>query len=293
MSLLLQAIWGGLTAGGVYALVAIGVAMIFKVSRVLNLAQGEFVALGALVAYSLAVAARLPLGVAFVLAVAVVSALGIIFERLAIRPARSQTMTVLLVITLGTSILLRGVAMVIWGKDPMSLPSFSGDEPLKLWELSIMPQHLWVMGGILVTSAALWYFFEKTILGKAMLAAAENRAAAQMIGIDVITINRLAFGLSAAVGALAGILVAPITYITYDGGTMIGLKGFVAATIGGMGGIPGAVVGGLLLGILESLAAGYLSSLFKDSTAFVILIIFLLLRSGMDKRSTLAQGEGR
>lgn len=293
MTLFLQAVLAGVTAGSIYALVAIGVAVIFKVSRVLNLAQGEFVALGALAAYSLAIVLRLPLPLAFVIAVAGVSLLGILFERMAIRPARNQTVTVLLVITLGTSILLRGVAMVIWGKDPMSLPSFSGDQPIGFYGLFIMPQHLWVLGGIAVTATALWFFFDRTMVGKAMMAAAENRAASQMIGIDVVAVNRLAFGLSAAVGAMAGILVAPITYITYDGGTMVGLKGFVAAIIGVMGSIPGGIIGGLLLGVVEALAASYVSSLFKDATAFVILILVLLLRSGLDKRSTLSQGLGR
>lgn len=293
MALFLQAVLAGVTAGSIYALVAIGVAVIFKVSRVLNLAQGEFVALGALAAYSLAMVLRLPLPLAFVIAVAGVSLLGILFERMAIRPARNQTVTVLLVITLGTSILLRGVAMVIWGKDPMSLPSFSGDQPIAFYGLFIMPQHLWVLGGIAVTATALWFFFDRTMLGKAMMAAAENRAASQMIGIDVVAVNRLAFGLSAAVGAMAGILVAPITYITYDGGTMVGLKGFVAAIIGVMGSIPGGIIGGLLLGVVEALAASYVSSLFKDATAFVILIVVLLLRSGLDKRTTLSQGLGR
>jgi branched-chain amino acid transport system permease protein len=290
MTLLAQTIVGGLTAGSIYALVAIGVAMIFKVSRVLNLAQGEFVIFGALIAYTLVSAVRLPLALALLLSVGVVALLGVLFERTAIRPARSQTMTVLLVITLGVSIMLRGVASVLWGKDPMSLPSFSGDQPLSTAGLAILPQSLWIVGGLILIAAALWYFFERTVRGKAMLAAAENRSAAQMIGIDVLAMSRLGFGLSTAVGAAAGVLVAPSTFITYDGGTMIGLKGFVAATIVGMGSIPGALVGGLLLGLLEALAAGYVSSQFKDVTAFVVLILVLLVRSGLDKRETLTQG---
>ncbi len=289
MAIFLQAVLGGLTSGSIYALVGIGVSLIFKMSRVLNLAQGEFLALAALLAFSLVTAAHLPLALACALAILGVTALGLVFEQTAIRPARSQTMTVLLVITLGTSILLRGIAQVVWGKDPMSLPAFSGTDPLLIWELAVLPQALWVMGGILVVALALWLFFERTLVGKAMLAAAENRAAAEMIGINVIAMSRLAFGLSAAVGALAGVLVAPITFVSYDGGTMIGLKGFVAATIGGMGRIPGAIAGGLFLGVLEAVIAGYLSSLYKDVTAFIVLIIVLVLRAGLDKRTTLVQ----
>jgi branched-chain amino acid transport system permease protein len=292
MTLILQTLIGGLSAGSIYALVAIGVAMIFRVSRVLNLAQGELVILAALLAHTLVTAVRLPLAVALVASVAAVAVVGVLFERLAIQPARGQSMTVLLVVTLGVSIFLRGVAVLVWGKDPMSLPSFSGDQPIQAGGLAILPQSLWIMGGMLVTAGALWYFFERTLLGKAMLAAAENRAAAEMIGIDALAVSRLGFGLSAAVGALAGLLVAPSTFITYDGGTIIGLKGFVAATIVGMGSIPGAIVGGVALGLLEALAAGFLSSQFKDATAFVVLIVVLLVRSGLDKRETLTQGAG-
>lgn len=285
----LQAVLGGLTAGSIYALVGIGVSLIFKISRVLNLAQGEFLSMGALVAFSLVTVARLPMLVALVLAIAAVTVLGLLFERLAIRPARSRTMTVLLVITLGTSLLLRGIAQVAWGKDPMSLPAFSGTDPLLIGGVAILPQALWVMGGIAITALGLWSFFERTMVGKAMLAAAENGVAAEMVGIDVVAMSQLAFGLSATVGALAGVLIAPITFVSYDGGTMIGLKGFVAATVGGMGRIGGAIGGGLFLGVLEAVISGYVSSLFKDVTAFVVLIAVLLLRAGLDKRMTLVQ----
>ncbi|MGH2405131.1 MAG: branched-chain amino acid ABC transporter permease [bacterium] len=289
METFLQAVLGGLTAGSIYALVAIGVSLILKVSRVLNLAQGEFLAVGALLAFSVVTVAHQPLWLACLAAILVVTVVGLVFERLAIRPARSQTMTVLLVITLGTSILLRGLALVIWGSEPMSLPAFSGTDPLLFWNLAILPQALWVLSGIVLVAVGLWYFFERTLLGKAMLAAAENRAAAEMIGINVIATSRLAFGLSAAVAALAGVLVGPITFLSYDGGTMIGLKGFVAATIGRMGNITGAIAGGLFLGVLEALIAGYFSSLFKDVTAFIVLIVVLVFRAGLDKRTTLTQ----
>jgi branched-chain amino acid transport system permease protein len=292
LATVLQSVLGGLTAGSIYALVAVGVSLIFKVSRVLNLAQGEFLTLGALLAVTFATAVRLPLWLACTLAVAGVLGVGMLFERLAIRPARGQPMTVLLVITLGTSTLLRGVAQVGWGKDPLSLPAFSGTEPLWVGPVALLPQALWVMGGIATTALALWYFFDHTVAGKAMLAAAENPLAAEMIGIDVVATGRLAFGLSAVVGALAGVLVAPITFVSYDGGTMMGLKGFVAATLGGMGSIPGAIGGGLCLGVLEALIAGYLSSLYRDVTSFVVLTAVLVVRAGVDRRTTLLQAGG-
>lgn len=290
MALFLQTLLGGLTAGSIYALVGLGVSMIFSVSRVLNLAQGEFVSLGALMTFTFHRWVGLPLAPAVVLAMICVAGAGVLFERWVIRTSRSQAMSVLLVITLGFSVLVKGVSMVIWGKDPMSLPSFTGDDPIAFGGLTIPPQTLWIFAAIVVISAFSWYFFERTLTGKALLAAAENRDAAEMIGIDVVLMRRLAFGLTALIGALAGALVAPTTFVSYDGGTMIGLKGFVAATVGGMGRLSGAVVGGLLLGLLEALSAGYINSMFKDVTAFIVLIVVLLVRSGLDKRSTLLQG---
>lgn len=286
MTHFLQTTLGGVMAGSIYALVAVGVALIFKVSRVLNLAQGEFLIFGALLAYSI-VAFEAPLWLACILAVLAVAASGLVFERLAIRPMRGRPMIVVLVVTLGTSMLMRGAAMVLWGKDPMSLPSFSGDAPILVWGLAISPQGLWIVAGIGAIAAALWLFLERTLLGKALLAAAENPSAAQMVGINVNATSRLAVALSAGVGAVAGVLVAPVAFITYDGGTMIGLKAFIAATLGGMGSLLGAVAGGLFIGLLEAWAAGYVSSLFKDTTAFVVLIFVLVLRSGLDKRASL------
>ncbi|HEX6990160.1 MAG TPA: branched-chain amino acid ABC transporter permease [Bacillota bacterium] len=282
-----QALLGGVTTGSIYALVGIGLVMIFKMSRVLNLAQGEFLILGALFAYTLV--GLLPLWLACLLAVVGTFVIGLLFERLAVRPVRGSTLTVLLVITLGTSILLKGAAMLIWGKEPMSLPSLSGNNPLQVAGLFIPPQGLWILGGIAVTGLILRLFFDRTLLGKAMVATAENPTAAGMTGINTIRLGRLAFGLSGAIGGLAGVLIAPLTFISYDGGTLIGLKGFVAAALGGMYSIPGAVAGGLLLGALEALGAGYVSSIFKDVTAFVVLIVLLVVRSGLDKRKTLLE----
>ena len=292
MTLALQVLLGGLTAGSIYALVALGVALIFKVSRVLNLAQGEFVTIGALVAYSAINGLHLPLAAAVGISIVVLACVGMAFERLAIRPARSQSMTTLLVITLGASVLMRGVAQVVWGKEPMSLPSFSGDQPLNLLGASLLPQSVWIVGGLLLSGIGLWVYLERSLAGKAMLAAAENQAAAEMIGIDALAMRRIGFALSAALGALAGVLVAPNTYITYDGGTIIGLKGFVAATLLGMGSLPGAIVGGLLLGLLEA-GAATVSSQFRDASAFVVLIVALLVRSGLDKRQSLADAADR
>jgi branched-chain amino acid transport system permease protein len=269
----------GLTVGAVYALVALGFSIIYNASGVINFAQGEFVMIGGMSAVSL-VATGLPLAIAVPLAVAATTLAGLALERLAIAPARGAPVVTLIIITIGASICLRGLATIVWDKKLHALPAFSGERPIELLGATVVPQSLWVIGATAAIVAGLWWFFGRTRLGKAMLATAHNRLAAQLVGINVRHVLALAFGLSAALGALAGILVAPITLTSYDVGVMLGLKGFAAAILGGLGSGPGAVAGGLLLGVLESLSAGYLSSAYKDAIAFVILLGVLFVRPG-------------
>jgi branched-chain amino acid transport system permease protein len=269
----------GLTVGAVYALVALGFSIIYNASGVINFAQGEFVMIGGMSAVSL-VATGLPLAIAVPLAVAATTLAGLALERLAIAPARGAPVVTLIIITIGASICLRGLATIVWDKKLHALPAFSGERPIELLGATVVPQSLWVIGATAAIVAGLWWFFGRTRLGKAMLATAHNRLAAQLVGINVRHVLALAFGLSAALGALAGILVAPITLTSYDVGVMLGLKGFAAAILGGLGSGPGAVAGGLLLGVLESLSAGYLSSAYKDVIAFVILLGVLFVRPG-------------
>jgi len=269
----------GLTVGAVYALVALGFSIIYNASGVINFAQGEFVMIGGMSAVSL-VATGLPLAIAVPLAVAATALAGLALERLAIAPARGAPVVTLIIITIGASIFLRGLATIVWDKKLHALPAFSGERPIELLGATVVPQSLWVIGATLGVVAALWWFFGRTRLGKAMIATAHNRLAAQLVGINVRHVLALAFGLSAALGALAGILVAPITLTSYDVGVMLGLKGFAAAILGGLGSGPGAVAGGLLLGVLESLSAGYVSSAYKDVIAFVILLGVLFVRPG-------------
>jgi len=203
---------------------------------------------------------------------------GLVFELLAIRPVRQPSVINLIIITIGGSILLKGLAMVIWGKDPHPLPAFSSQGPFKILGASITSQSLWVMGGTLIAVLGLELFYKFTITGKALRACAFNPRSAQLCGISVKRMVLFSFGLSAFLGAFAGVLVAPITYTAYDIGTMLGLKGFCAAILGGLGSNLGAVVGGVLIGIAESLSAGYISSGYKDAVAFLIMLLVLYLR---------------
>jgi branched-chain amino acid transport system permease protein len=201
---------------------------------------------------------------------------GLALEKLAVEPARGAPVVTLIIITIGASILLRGLASLVWDKKIHAVPAFSGEVPLKLGGATLLPQTLWVLGTTVLTVALLWWFFNRTLTGKAILAVSHNRLAAQLMGISVRRVLLVSFGLSAALGALAGVLIAPISFTSWDIGVMLGLKGFAAAILGGMGSGPGAIIGGLALGLIESLGAGYLSSAYKDVFAFVIILAALI-----------------
>jgi branched-chain amino acid transport system permease protein len=273
-----QYLISGLTSGAIYAVIALGFTVIYNATEVINFAQGEFVMLGGMAMIAVDMAGRFPLAVSFVLAVSAVTLVGVVLQRLAIQPVKRPSPITLIIITVGASIFLRGVAMLVWGKDPLSLRPFTGATPIAVGGATITPQSLWVMGVSLVVMAGLHFFYKHTITGKAMRACAFSRRAARLVGISVDRMVLVSFALSAAMGAAAGIVVAPITLCGYDVGTMLGLKGFCAAVLGGLGSSPGSILGGFLLGVLEALGAGLISSGFKDAIAFLILLMVLFLR---------------
>lgn len=273
-----QYLVSGLSTGAIYALIGIGFAIIYNGTEIINFAQGELVMLGGMFTLFALNVLHLPLPLAIVLAVAATTVSGVLFEQLTIRPLKSPTPLSLVIITIGGSILIRGIAMMVWGKDTHALPAFSGSEPLAVGSATILPQHLWIFGLTAIAIVANKLFFQYSITGKAMRACAANRRAAGLVGIDVKRMVLFSFAISAALGSLAGIIVAPLTMTSYDVGVMLGLKGFCAAIIGGLSGGLGTVLGGLLLGILESLGAGLISSGYKDAIAFIILLLILFIR---------------
>jgi branched-chain amino acid transport system permease protein len=194
----------------------------------------------------------------------------------------------LIIITIGAALVIRGIIQRWLGKGVFALKPLSGDKPIQLFGAVLMPQSLWVFGITALVVALLWYFFNRTREGKAMLATSFNRVAAQLVGINTNRVLLLSFAMSAGLGAIGGILITPITLTSYDVGIMFGLKGFVAAVVGGLGSGVGAVVGGLLVGILEALGAGYLSSAYKDAIPFVLilLVLFFLPRGLFGGKST-------
>lgn len=278
---LLQYLLSGLTVGAIYALVALGFSIIYNASHVINFAQGEFVMIGGMATVSL-IATGLPLPLAALLAIAATTLVGLALEKFAVERVRGESVVTLIIITIGASILLRGLAGLVWDKNLHALPAFSGERPIAIGGATIVPQSVWVLGVTLAVVAALWWFFNRTLHGKAILATSHNRLAAQLVGISVRRVLLVSFGLSAALGALAGILIAPITFTAWDVGVMLGLKGFAAAILGGLGSGPGAVLGGLALGLVEALSAGYVSSAYKDVIAFgIMLAVLVLMPSGL------------
>ena len=287
MAEFLQYLFSGITVGSTYALAALGFTLIYNSSNVINFAQGEFIMLGGMLAVYFT-NAGLPLPVAFILAILIPAIVGIVMEKVTIEPVKGAETVTLIIITIGASLFIRGLIQVWLGKGTFSLPAFSGDKPIYILGAAIQPQSLWVLGVTAIVVVALWYFFNRTLSGKAMLATSVNQTAAQLVGINTSKVLFVSFALSAALGALGGILLTPVTMTSYDVGIMLGLKGFVAAVVGGLGNGLGAVVSCLLVGILESMGAGYISSAYKDAIPFILilLVLFFMPRGLFGGKST-------
>lgn len=277
---ILQYIFSGITNGAIYAAIAMGFSMLYNSTDLINFAHGEFVMLGAMGMVTLWGGFELALPLAFVLTVLGVAGVGFLFERFAIRTVRNPNPIVLVIITVGASIFLRGIGMIVWGKDAYSVPEFSSRPPVDIAGAKLLPQSVWILGIVLVLVAALHFFFTKTLTGKGIQACAISKRAAWLTGIPSRTMVLLAFLLSTGVGAVAGVVIAPITMCSYDMGTMLGLKGFCAAMLGGLGSLWGSLIGGFLLGVLESLGVGLFSSSLKDAIAFLLLLLILYFRPG-------------
>ncbi|MEX2105133.1 MAG: branched-chain amino acid ABC transporter permease [Bacilli bacterium] len=274
---LLQLIFSGLTVGGIYALIAVGFVTIYNVNGVINFAQGEFVMVAAMSGAAM-VSAGSPLWIACVVAVLVASLVGAIVQRVAMYPARYSSEVVLIIITIGVSTTLRGLAQMVWGSGPLTLPPFLAGEPVTFLG-SVIPRQDFFIGGIaLICMLGLFVFFEKTALGSALRACMMNRDVSRLMGISPNRMALLSFILGAGLAGVVGVSIAPVSLATYDMGLMLGLKGFVAAVLGGLTSAPGAVLGGIILGVLESLGAGLISSGYKDAIAFILLLVILVFK---------------
>ena len=276
----LQYVASGLTNGSVYALTALGFTLIYNATEIINFAQGEFVMLGGLSAVSLHEAGA-PLPLAFTGAVLLVMVVGMLFELSAIRPLLRAGALAQIIVTVGASLAFRTAAMLIWGRDARPLPPFSGDTPVRVLGATVNRQTLWVFGLTVLIVVTLQFFYRRTLVGKAVRACSINPTAARLMGVSYSRVVLLSFAVSAAVSAAGGVMITPASFMSYSSGAMIGLKGFAAAILGGLGNPLGAVVGGLALGVVEALSVGLLpggSSGYRDGVAFLILLLVLFVR---------------
>ena len=275
---LLQFVFAGITNGAIYALIALGFSVVHNTMGIVNFTQVDFVSLGGMFLFTGLFWSGLPMVAALFCAIAAVTAVAMIVERFGIRPSRSQNHLVLIFLTIGLSIILRGVMKLVWGKNRMAVPPLAGETPFQIAGATILPQAVAILVMTSLAIVLLVLFFKGTRLGLTMRAVASNQTAAAVVGISVGRVKAVSFALAGGLGGLAGVLVTPITTLSYDVGVLLGLKGFAAAILGGFGSFPGAVIGGLGLGLLESLSAGYLSSAYKDVAAFLVLLLALFIR---------------
>jgi len=277
MASLWQYVLSGVVDGAIFALVAAGFVLIYQVTGLINFAQGEFAMIGAMTAAALATAGMPTLAAAGI-AVLAAAAVGALSYLLAIRPARKSTGVTLIFITLGLDVALRGLALFVWGTNPLSLNAFSSGNAIALFGGALPPQAMWVLGSDVLVFAALYLFFRHTYAGTAVRAAVANPPIASTFGIPLRTFAFWSFVVAAAIGGLGGVMIAPITSATYDMGLTLGLAGFVAAVLGGLDSLPGALVGGFVLGIVEHVAGGLWSTGWEQGVGFLILVLVLVLR---------------
>ena len=276
---LIHVVVSGLATGSIYALMAISLVIIYNATRTLNFAQGEMLMISTFVGWAVYQRLQLPLAVVMLVAIVAAALLAWAIERAIIRHAISATHFDVLIITLGLSLMLRSAAGVAWTHDDFPFPSFFGDRPMAVGPVRLAPVSLGIIGASLALMAILWVLFTRTRLGRAMRAVAQNQRAARLMGISVERVYSASWVLAAVVGAIAGVLIAPVIFLSSKMGIVV-INGFIAAVLGGFGSMPGAVVGGMLLGVIENLAPLYLPSSIKHSVPFIMLIVILLIRPG-------------
>lgn len=277
-TLALQYLLSGITKGSVYAVVAVGFNLIYSATGILNFAQGEFVMLGGMLAITFA--QFMPLPVAIAAAVAVVAIIGCMLEVTFFRRLKKHSILHMIIITMGLSIVIQEVALHVWDEQVRSLPYFTGNEisSIDVFGATISPQVLWVLGTVGFSVLMLQLFLRFTLKGCAMRACSSNPEAAMLSGVNISNMRTLSFGLSAALGALAGCVISPITMTHYEAGAPLAIKGFAAAIVGGLGNPTGAVVGGVLIGVLEAFSVSKLPAAYNDVSAFVVLLLVLFVR---------------
>ncbi|HQZ12387.1 MAG TPA: branched-chain amino acid ABC transporter permease [Devosia sp.] len=280
MQLFLQMVMGGLTVGAVYALLGMGYSLIYRASGLLTFAQGEYFMLGAFVGLTFFVNMGLPFPLVLILTTAVMVAIGFLSEKVIITPliSRGSKPIHIVLATIGLAIFLQNLAMLVWGSRAFTMPTIFDDMPVFIGSVFIIPQNIAIVIAMLVLMGGLHLFMNKSRAGLMLRAAAQDRMAASIVGINVPLAIGLTWGISVGLAGLAGLLIAPVHGVHAHMGLLVGLKGFAAAVIGGYGSIYGAVIGGILVGLVETFTSGYISSNFKDVVVFAFLLLVLFLK---------------
>jgi branched-chain amino acid transport system permease protein len=277
--MLTQVIFSGLAMGAIYALVALGYAFVWNTMAVVNFAAGEFVTFAAFVFVATFVTRlELPFGIAALLAAATMALLGAAFSRIVFARLQRQRVLVAIIATVGFGIFLKEMARIIYGPEPILYTGSFGMDTVEILDLRMGKQQLLILAVVVAVTALQHFVLKRTMAGKVMRAVALDRDTAALMGIPVQKVLARTFAYASVLSALAGILLAPLFFVTTEMGTMVGLKGFVAMIIGGFGSVPGAILGGVLLGVVENLAAFGISSTYKDAIAFALLLVFLAVR---------------
>jgi branched-chain amino acid transport system permease protein len=285
-----QLLFSGIVSGAIYGLIGLGYVTIYRTSRVVNMAQGSFVMLGALIAYSFVTETKLPFWASSLGSIVVVTAISIVTYRLVVAPIMRISLVAMILGTIGVGLICENVALIKWGGYGQSLPPFTSGA-FELGGVVISEQSLWILAVTGVVLLALYLLGNRTFLGKKMTATASNPDAASICGVYTNRMVLVAFAISGATAALSGIAIGSLAPVSYLSGGIFGLNGFVAAILGGWGSSAGAVVGGLALGVAEALAIGALPAGYKSAVAFVLLLLLLYFRPTGILGKTAAEGE--
>ncbi len=274
---MIQLIISGVATGCIYALVALGFVLIYNAVNTVNFAQGDLVMVGAYLAMGLVTMLKVPAWLGYLLVITSMAIFGVVFERIAYHPLRDKPLVTVIISTLGVGIVLRNAALVGFGPLPLNLAPALGVTPVHLFGAEVQPQNIFIVAVTLALIVFQYFFFNRTSLGVQMMATAQDRDAARLVGVKVNRMVAITFAWATVLAGIAGLLLAPIFFVTTDMGTVVILKAFAASIVGGFGSLGGAIVGGIFLGLVEAFGATYVSSAYTDGFSFIVLIAVLLL----------------
>ncbi|MHB1314716.1 MAG: branched-chain amino acid ABC transporter permease [Christensenellales bacterium] len=275
--MVLQLTVAGISMGIVYGMVAMGMVLIFRSVGVMNFAQGDFLMLGGFICYTFNQILNLPIGISIAITAIIVAILGIVFQRLVYWPLRNAQARAIIVSTMGAAIALKELARLIWGSIPLSLDRII-TEPVKIGEIVFQGQYLAILAVAAALMALVYILLEKTLIGNIMQATAQDQYTASLMGIPVIVSISLTFAISICIAGIAGTLLTPIFFLTTTAGATSGVKAFAAIVIGGFGSVQGAIIGGLIVGLVEAFGGAYISTTYQLVIIYIVLIIMLMFR---------------